>query len=177
MSAASGRDEDRRKVSEPENFAILHPPIKFASSDYGDGNCYVCRATRYPESGFVSCLRVASGNLAKETVNAMNSSACGKKHEWTLAGDDADPVLTAESDGSGADRACAHATVHPDEANAGSSAVDDNGFGYLRGSHQQGGFDRRVDILHAGETWVAKNVRGMGIYGDNVIAAMEEFLE
>jgi hypothetical protein len=32
-------------------------------------------------------------------------------------------------------------------------------------------------VLHTSETGMAENVRGVGIYGDNVIAATKKFLE
>src|ERR1700758_4912357 len=107
----------------------------------------------------------------------MDSSARGKKLERTLTGDYVDPVRAAECDGSGADRACAHAPVHPDQADAGASAVGDYGFGDFRGSDQEGCFNGRSHVFDAGEAGMAKYVGGMGIYENDVIAAAAEFLE
>src|SRR5579863_9171383 len=107
----------------------------------------------------------------------MNASDGAEKHKWTFTGDDFDPLRAAESNGPGADRACADAPVHPHKADAGLGAVGDDRLCDLRRSDQESGFHWRSHVLHPAETGVAENVRSMRVYRDWVITATQEFAE
>ena len=129
------------------------------------------------ESGYVFCFRVATGNFVPEAVNAMDSSACVEKHKRTFTGDYFNAVHATKGNSLWTDRACANTAVHPDEADASPSAVGDDRFGDLRRSDQKSGFHWRGNLLDIGETGMSENIRRMRIYGNEVIAATEKFLE
>lgn len=94
-----------------------------------------------------------------------------EKHEWTLTGNYFNALGLAESDGFGTDGACTNAPVHPDEADAGPSAVGDDRIGNLWSCGQECGLHWRSHLLHMGETGTAQNIWSMRIYGNDVIAA------
>src|SRR5450755_3646068 len=96
-------------------------------------------------------VRIAAGDLADETVEAMDGSGCGKKHERALPGNDLDSVLVAECDCGRTDGAFATGTVHPDPTDAGFGTIGDDCVGHGRRGHQKRGVDRRLDVLQASE--------------------------
>lgn len=61
---------------------------------------------------------VAAGEFAKEAVESVDSADFWQEHERTLAGDDADAVLTAEGDSFVADGALTTGAMHPDTLDA-----------------------------------------------------------
>src|SRR5450631_4817621 len=122
-------------------------------------------------------VRIAAGDLADETVEAMDGSGCGKKHKRALSGNDLDSVLVAECDRGRTDGAFATGTVHPDSTDAGFGTIGDDCVGHSRRGHQERGVDRWVDVLHASEAGPAEHIGSAGIDRNHVITAAAEFFE
>jgi len=75
------------------------------------------------------------------------------------------------------DGAVARRPEHPNPSYVRLGAVVYDGFGGFRRSHQQGGFDGGLDVLHASEAWSALYLFSVRIYGNHVIPAPTQFFE
>jgi len=119
----------------------------------------------------------AAGEFAKESVEAVDSAALGQEHVGAFTGNNTDAVLTAEFDGFRTDSTLTTATVHPDAVDSSFGAILNDRVGDLRGSHEQGGVDSRLDVLNACEAFAAEDSRQRGIHGNNVVTAVGELLK
>jgi hypothetical protein len=86
-------------------------------------------------------------------------------------------VILAERDRFSTDSALARRPVHPNPPYARVGAVIHNRFGGLRRSHQQRGFDGRLNVLHASEASSSLYLRAVWIHRNNVIPAPAQFFE
>src|SRR5579864_915546 len=121
--------------------------------------------------------RIAPGELADQSVNAVHACRTLPKQKWAFAWDHLNPALLAELHCLWADRTFPDPAVHPDTANPGRGAISDNNFGDFRGSHQNRAVDKRLNVLNSDEARPAKNFLHVGIHREYVVSAPKHFFE
>src|SRR5215472_963045 len=119
-------------------------------------------------------LRVSPDQFVDPSVDYVGA-VVGEEHVGALSGDDFDLMVAAEGEGGFCDGASGAGAVEPDAAHAGLGAVGDGGSGGGGGRHQERGFDGRLDVGDAGVTVASVDLGGVGVDGEDVVSAAEEF--
>ena len=102
-------------------------------------------------------------------------SVAGEEHERAFSGDEMNPMLAAELDGILSSGSVLADAIHPQPSNTDLCAIFEDAVGYVGRSHEECGFDARLDLTYMREAALALDFGREWIHGHDFVASLGQF--